>query len=187
MTVLLLHCYSPHERPEDQVATWEFVEKVREERPGIKIVDIPCTSEGDYPRAWAENWDFDGTLVNLEHDLVPTLQVLDELIDCPSKLCTQAYKIYPLSTALDREVFVQRLASKDEVRFDRWVLEGDAHADYTGLGLAKLEAEVRSTIPTSNIERYASWKGFDFSLSNLFHVQGKRWHIHWPAIPHHHQ
>ena len=55
MAVLLLHCYSPHERPEDQVATWEFIEKVRKERLGVKIVDVPCTSEGDYPRAWVRD------------------------------------------------------------------------------------------------------------------------------------
>lgn len=183
---LLIHCYSPTERPKDQVETWSFLETVRRERPAIDVVDIACVNEGDYPRAWVDHWDHPGTIVNLEHDLVPTLEALDELIECPQELCTQGYKIYPLSTARKGEVFAQRLAANDPARYDRWIAEGDLYADFTGLGFVKIDHQARSVLmpPT---EDETTWTGWDFTLSNSFYKLGKCWHVHWPAITHNHR
>lgn len=184
---LILHCFSPIERPEDQTQTLQFLDKLRSER-NVTVVDIPCHTQTDYSDAWASYWDYPGPLLNLEHDIVPNIEAFDKMVNCPRKLCTQAYKIYPVSSALKVDVFVQRTASLDSIRYDRWIRESDDECDFTGLGFVKLEIDVRNIFPLDIIRKgNAGWTGWDFTVSNAFYVRGERWHVHWPAIVHNHR
>lgn len=66
----------------------------------------------------------------------------------------------------------------------RWVAAGEAWADLVGLGCTRIRRGVQATLPGWPA---GTWRDLDSRLSvALYQAGAGPWHIHWPAIPHHH-
>ncbi len=97
--MILLHPYATHPRyTERQQETWTALRhlSIRLHRAKVRIVDLPCSEPNSYELAIKRYWGQD-TLVVVEHDIVPSMQMLNHLWTCKEPLCMQAYRI-PVDT-----------------------------------------------------------------------------------------
>ncbi len=141
---------------------------------GYPVHDVVCEDAVfGYWSGLNEVWDSDRTLVNLEHDMEYSDDLVAELLSCPHPLCTFPYKVRPFGWP----------GKTWGVSFGSiWVTEGQPYASFSSIGFCKIAPEVREgTTLDRNI-----WSKVEASI-HLAAVQSKRvWHVHWPAIQHYH-
>lgn len=127
--------------------------------------------DGDYAywRVLNDHWGTDVTLVNVEHDMEFSDELVDGLLACPHPLCAYAYKVWP--SAWRKYVYAQ-------FRDGRWIEHGVEHADFSSIGFCKVSASARH----GALKKYP-WRFVEQSVNEA--VTGD-WHIHWPEIAHHH-
>ena len=170
----ILHHPKNRDAPHLQ-ATWAWVEENRT-KYGV-ITELVNPDDGlDYAKFLGKYWCLGETLINLEHDMLPTNAMIDALLACPHDLCAQAYLIYPVHTALPEPVITHRVRGPNG-RLD-WIRDGDEWADVFALGLTKFTPKAQSMVPTVPME---NWRTLDHRLGQMFPVQC---HIHWPLCEH---
>ncbi len=94
--MLLLHVYSPEGRDsERQAPTWRALSECEPEllRRGWRIRHVPTANDSSYETVLRTVWGLDD-LVLVEHDMVPTLDMLLHLEACPEAACAQAYRLH---------------------------------------------------------------------------------------------
>jgi hypothetical protein len=133
------------------------------------VAGIRCVDKMDYWRGLNAAWSGPGTLVNVEHDMECTDELVRQLVDCPWPACSHAYRVW-LS---DRQQFVFAARSSG----GGWVDEGVTAADYAGVGFCKIEQTARS-FPL----RRGPWIAIEQAVNQAV----GEWHIHWPAVEHYH-
>ena len=87
------------------------------------VQGIECKTEHgefNYCDGLQKAWITDKTVVNVEHDMEFSDELVDGLVDCPWPLCAYAYEVYP--TALARYIFC---ATSKKV----WTEEDEAEAE----------------------------------------------------------
>lgn len=61
--------------------------------PGAILV--PTHGEFGYSNYLKQRWDEGQTFINIEHDVVPTMAILQSMWDCPSPLCVTGHSDVP--------------------------------------------------------------------------------------------
>ncbi len=168
----LLYVYS-NKRVEDQVETKAFLESISN-NSNYNIYQYNTLEEYDYYNIVKTFWNRKKPFFILEQDIVPTLDILDEMRLCKEPFCAARYYIYPKSTALKEKVYAHRIITeyKNETDFkSKWVTDED-YADLYGLGLVKLT-------PFSNFfETPNSYRNLDFRISHHTYTHGFKAHLH---------
>ncbi len=162
-------------------------EPVRSER--YRVQGIECKREHgefDYCNGLQEEWMTDKTIVNVEHDMEFSDELVDALVDCPSPLCSYPYQVYP--TALARYIYCATTRKLDEDGQEKidWIDEGEEWAYWSSIGFCKIAPEARK-LPLDLI--FWQWleHTINRSVGEYMNVgAGLSWHIHWPAIKHEH-
>lgn len=140
---------------------------------------ISCEGDYDYWRGLGALWDSGETIINIEHDMECSDDLISGLLTCPHPLCTYAYKLYWPSTHQAVPHYAQAVGEKAHIGGGSWVSTGAEWADYTGIGFCKVEPAVR----VRPLQR-EHWALLDMKVTA---ATGGRWHIHWPEIEHYHK
>lgn len=118
-------------------------------------------------------WASDRTLVNVEHDMEFSDDLVHELLSCPHDRCAYPYKVMPFGWP--GKTWGASYGSL-------WATEENPYASFSSIGFCKLTASAREG---STLTR-AIWD----KLEGHVHVAAIRdrglWHLHWPAIEHFH-
>lgn len=153
------------------------------------VLDVVCVEDTDYGQAVASVWGGGVTVVNIEHDMQVTDDLIDALLDCPHPLCSWAYRVYPVSTMRPAPMWAHAVAQTQNGRLlswpnfsvtARWISEGEQWADFSAIGFCKITPAAMADL----IETGASWRWVEMAVNAA--VTGP-WHLHWPAVEHHHQ
>lgn len=187
---------------------------LEQQDPAIRVDRVPCETPDAYETAFRTHYGAHAFIV-WEHDLSPDPATVKTLWHCPEPYCAQAYVLHrdPIQLATTRathktleeafppnhpqrqtmlwriyddlyatgpaSVIVHRIQLVDG--HQRWANESDQWADYVGFGLSKFPAQV----PPPNWA-LGSWIDLDSRVTEYLAHLGIRWHLHWPAVPHHH-
>lgn len=126
----------------------------------------------DYALAVGAFWGTDLAIVNVEHDHPLTPKLVGDLLACPHPLCTHAYLMH-----IPCDYYAH---SRDPGgNSGAWIVERDEWAAWSGIGFCKItpQARLTDTLPVDH------WRGVEIQVNQS--VRGP-FHVHWPAIPHHH-
>ena len=73
----------------------------------------------------------------------------------------------------------------DPMGSQRWVDAGEGWADLAALGCTRIRRGVQAAVPAAWAP--GPWWDLDSRLAWwLYHAGAGPWHLHWPALPHHH-
>lgn len=139
-----------------------------------RVRPVECRGDFDYSHGLAEAWASDLTVVNVEHDLEVDDDIIGRLVDCPEPLCAQTYLVHAASGIHDAPAYpyVERQPGP-------WVRVGAEWAEWAAPGFIKARPEARvNPLPEKH------WMGVEQATNAC--IRG-RWHLHWPAVEHHHQ
>jgi hypothetical protein len=176
---LILFPYKPNERPEDQLETTLLYGTLKDMR--FNCLRLPTTDQRhEYVRVLRENW-LREELVIIEHDVVPTIDMVNWLIKCDHSICAQAFYLYPKSTNLKEPVIAHRDAS------ERWIKQGVAYAPYWSLGATKITLLAQKVADLTRLDELPRGKWLDGWLSEKCAAAGLFAHIHYPVAKHNHQ
>jgi hypothetical protein len=138
-----------------------------------------CTTEFSYCDGLSELWYSDKTIINHEHDMEFSDELVAGLVDCPNPLCAYAYQVFP--TKLQRYIYcatrgltleeeLEPLRQEIEFRLDDQFPNQDHQA--LSLDLAKLAQK------QNHPETPEDWKG----VRNCKWIeQGDEW-ANWSSI-----
>jgi hypothetical protein len=121
-------------------------------------------------------WPSDKAIVNVEHDMEVSDELIQQLLDCPHPLCTFAYKLYWPSTHQAQPHYAQRDGGPN---YGEWIKEGVECCGFSGIGLCKIAPEARAC-PLAD----SHWSTVDCAISRS--TEGD-WHVHWPEVEHYHR
>ena len=143
-----------------------------------KVQAWTCCADFDYWRGLASVWESALTLVNIEHDVEVTDDVIAGLLACSRPLCSQMYPCHWVSTGRFDDVWPARNEQPGSGGLALFVETDTEFAAQSAIGCVKITPEARIG-PLAE----AHWSRLEVSVENA--VQGP-WHLHWPGIPHHH-
>lgn len=178
---------------DDVVVTSSYLtgeEPIKSERYHVQGIECKrAQGEFDYCTGLQRVWMTDKLLVNVEHDMEYSDELVDELIACPHPICAYAYQVFP--TALGHYIYC---ATTVEIGNDNpalsnphWIEEGDEWAIWSSIGFCKIDATAR----VKPLDRLF-WQWIEHSINRVVGTYknaggaGWSWHIHWPSIQHHH-
>ena len=187
---ILLHIpfYGPDEKAPDRCAEtkeWLLANTERLAAAGIEVLTIPVRGDFDNYNAFQRVWWEPKTLLHLDHDCVPTFDMVLKLSRCAYGACTQVYR------------WAQPYGEGHSAIFDRPVFEDDGASgisylsvdssrgpvvpewcDRTGFGLIKLDFQtrIRHPLPAGT----PSWVGFDSLYCGNMKMREPlaKWHVH---------
>lgn len=141
---------------------------------------VCCSDPFDYWGGLASVWEWDATLVNVEHDIELTDAHVAALIACPHDLCSWAYRCHWQITHIAGGVIAAGAGARDAaMQPDAYYLQGgEEWAVWSAIGLVKITAAAR----VEPLER-APWNQLELAVEAA--VRGP-WHMHWPPINHWH-
>jgi hypothetical protein len=91
---VLLHPYAPGVWPERQQATWEALAAVSKVFRG-RVWDLACTAPDVYATMLNMLAMAGTSVVVVEHDIVPTVSLVSELLACAAPVCAHDYRVGP--------------------------------------------------------------------------------------------
>ena len=171
---------------DDVVITSSFLtgeEPVRSERFHVQGIECHNPGEFDYCHGLQEVWMTDKTMVNIEHDMEFSDDLVSGLVDCPEPLCAYAYQVYP--TKLQRYIYCATTVKPDGTV--SWMNKGEEWALWSSIGFCKIDPIAR----VKPLDRLF-WQWIEHSINRSVGKYmnaggaGLDWHIHWPEIQHHH-
>jgi hypothetical protein len=158
-------------------------------KAGVTVVEWPCEDNtpgaSDYERKFRQLWGKDDLIV-VEHDVVPTMEGLVRLAECPHDLCARVYRFY--------------LASHDEpdklLGFNMcrvlmpggsqgYVADGETEADFVGFGMTRISMRFQVAHPVLDFP-WGGWGNLDSRFCEWTCGMGLKWHVHWPCAKHNH-
>jgi hypothetical protein len=144
-------------------------------RRGI-VTTIYCDTEYSYTNGVAAVWNSKcRNLWIIEHDIIPTVGIIEELEACPYPVCAPLYYTNPMHSGLADYIIPHRFfTTEGELT---WISAGMEWADKIGLGCVKFDKLVRDPID-SNFLLNKSWRTFDNRLSDIFIEFELKFHIH---------
>jgi hypothetical protein len=141
----------------------------------FEVVGIECAEPEDYWAGVAAWWESDRTIINVEHDMECSDELIEGLLDCPEPMCSWAYW---LSIPSGGPHWAHRTGLKPPCG-GIWVETGDEWADYGGIGFCKITPEARvRPLPEQ------TWQFVDIAVAEATDLQ---WHLHWPTVEHFHR
>lgn len=147
------------------------------------ITTIYCIGPDDYANGVAAIWNSEcRNLWIIEHDIIPSPSVIEELEKCPYLVCAPLYFSDPSHTGLENMIIPHRFYGTDERL--HWISAGMEWADRIGLGCVKIHKMVRHEIP-GTILQSLGWQKFDEILSGTINdIAEMRFHIHHVWVEH---
>lgn len=136
-----------------------------------QVIPFVCDDGFGYWRGLTDHWDGPETLVNVEHDLEISDRELDEITECPHPLCSWSYAMHWVSTGAVADTWPHTAGGK-------FVTEGAEWAEWSAIGFVKIAPEAR----IAPLEKVL-WRQVEDAIDKAV---AKPWHLHWPAVPHHH-
>lgn len=159
---------------------------------------VRCEADFSYANGIVRVWWAPETLVLVEHDMEFSDELVAGLLSCPRPLCSYPYFIW----AHDRGWHYAQARGAN-----RRIVEGEEWADHSSIGFCKITEQARVS-PMMTV----GWKMVENVVHHALggrvievdphHISGDkpdplmvleirpptagRWHIHWPAIAHHH-
>lgn len=135
---------------------------------------VECVDDESYGRALAEAWATNRTVVNVEHDVEISDDLIADLLDCPHPLCAHPYLVYAVSGIHDAPAYPFCVTNPGP-----WVTEGTEWAAWGAPGFMKVTPQGRyGPLPVRH------WLGVEAAVNARLTC---RWHLHWPAVEHYHQ
>ena|SRR5579863_5108194 len=133
-------------------------------------------------------WDYEGDIIVMEHDVVPTVDMAREMLACPSIWCTQLYRLYHASTNLHFEVYGNRyLNDRGEFYFKLADKPYDEYSDAASLCFTKFTHEFRKKIdPKFFTDPTLDLVNLDHKISLKAVELGIKCHVHTPEMKHNH-
>lgn len=202
---IILHSYTkPYTVSQEQ--TLDFVSDLR--KLNYAVISMKCGNEEDgglhdYENIMRALWPLDLTLITLERDNVPTIDMINRMINCPEPYCSQAYRLHRSKMWTHRTANTvpnNRFPGDTKFYYEEETVD---FATHVGLGLTKFsvkrhELDINKLEPNMCIEgsveyvdplgvkhKVEGWLTFDTRLCNLFWLAGKaNFHIHWPEMVH---
>jgi hypothetical protein len=135
----------------------------------FRIIPWLCTDDYDYDKLFRVFWNANATLVNVEHDVRVSSDVLNELIDCGHDFCTIPYVLYPVTTGLKEPTS-----------------SVSSNGVFSSLGCVKLSmARTKARVLWDSV----CWNLVDFAVNNTLkqEIAGFRWHVHTGSVFHDHK
>lgn len=86
----VLHVYHPRMRPYAQEETQNFLAKLP---PTWQVHDVEAWEDSDYFQSFRAAVTSGEPFINVEQDIVPTIEVMEELAACPRLACTVPYRL----------------------------------------------------------------------------------------------
>lgn len=147
------------------------------------ITTIYCVGPDDYANGVAAIWNSEcRNLWIIEHDIIPTASVIEELEKCPYLVCAPLYFSDGSHTGLENMIIPHRFYDSNEKL--QWIGAGMEWADRIGLGCIKIHKMVRHEIPGS-ILMGLGWQKFDEILTSTINdIAEMRFHIHNVWVEH---
>lgn len=149
-----------------------------------------------YWQALNEAWNTSDVLVNVEHDMEFSDELVDGLVNCPHPRCTYPYRCW----LKHHKHWVYT-----PVLDGHWIEKGVEWADTSTLGFIKIAPEARTQPLERMIWKFLEHKvceattGFsqikigalgksvcECSLQTPEDTQRAMWHVHWPEVRHFH-
>lgn len=132
-----------------------------------------CTDLFDYWAGLQAVWGTGRTIINVEHDMEFSDDLVAELLSCPRELCAYPYEVRPGG-------WPQRVYS---VSYIGWgVDESIPYAIFSAVGFCKIAA----TAQVGSELRKSTWMQLERSIHDAVITDQRLWHVHWPAIKHGH-
>ena len=175
----ILHHYVPSARPEDQAVTWAGLALIRE-NPRWRVVDVAAYSDYSWATELEKLWDLPGSIVNVDQDIAIHPAHLQIFETCPHDACVFAYYVNYANLPHRDPRPVHRVRVGDH---EPHITEGEEWADIAGGGLYRLREPVRRLVTATPRVPHVTYRDQDWMLSVRL---GVRWHVHWPAVAHHH-
>lgn len=199
---------------DDVIVTSSYLpgeEPIKSER--YHVQGIECVGEFSYCNGLQEAWMTDKIMVNIEHDMEHSDLLINGLVNCPWPVCAYPYQVYPTALgryiycATSRKIWTEEDEQANAVRiggklhlggeslhshqvgdeYVSWLNEGDEWAVWSSIGFCKI-APVARVKPLDRL----FWQWIEHSINRSVGVYmnaggaNYAWHIHWPAIKHHH-
>jgi hypothetical protein len=146
---VILHPYSSA-REEEQTETWKALELLRTK---FEVIDKLLSNPDSYDDFILEYWG-KASLVIVEQDIVPSLEQVCELTDCPGIWCCFKYQVRYL----------------EEKNQPYWIT--------TGFGLTKLDVRIQQVAVPSSWHKKGDWTSLDSRITGEFIRAGFNQHIH---------
>ena len=144
----------------------------------FEVWPIECVEPENYWEGVAEWWDSDRVIVNLEHDVECSDELIQTLLDCDCAFGTWAYW---LGIPSGGPHWAHR-TGKQPPCGGVWIETGDEWADFGGIGFCKItpEARVRPLRGPWDRKRQV-WQDVDWQSVDIavFAAVDERVHVHW--------
>jgi hypothetical protein len=147
--MVILHSFSRF-RINDQLETWQALELIRH---NFSVVDAFCVDDYDYDKALKGVWG-KGDLIVLEQDVVPTLEMIQNLLGCDKPWCIFEYEIRYMDD------------------------KNPPFTPQTGLGLTKFSSEAQQVSALEKWFGRGSWFNLDGRVTGALVQAGYRPHVH---------
>jgi hypothetical protein len=135
------------------------------------VADVVCDDSFGYWAGLDSIWGKGRTIVNLEHDVEFSDDLVAELLSCPRDLCAYPYTVRPASWP----------GLAYGALFSGWLTTEVPFAHFSAIGFAKISASVQ----TSPLAK-RPWQRLEDSIHEAVARNQRLWHLHWPAIGHRH-
>ncbi len=171
--MIILHAYSD-KRPDNQTETIQALKEIEQH---YKVVHIKMRESNSYDYALYFMLSLNEDFMIIEQDIVPTLQIIQEIEKCPELICVARYNLYPVSTLLQTPVYAHRIVIGDDKY--RWVDDNDKYADLYGFGLVRFRKEVIPLLKEYfDKNGFKEWINLDTRISLWTYQHNLKAHLH---------
>ena len=183
---LILHPFSDT-RPAEQIETLAIIKKLSKRYP---IKSQLCNPTDDYWKFLLKNWNKDDLII-IEQDIVPTVDMIEELEECIEELCCFPYRLRDGRWSVwNNNIPVDQ---RDNTANAEYYVEPyddlPEYAPASAFGCTKIVRSIQKQIPLQlyPVEKYAWWYLDSWISERVAHqLSNKRFHLHKPPVKHNH-
>jgi hypothetical protein len=181
--IRILHSFT-NERVEDQVETILAVDKLMDKYGDVTSCLV--SNPDGYWKFLLDHWNRT-PFINIEQDIVPTVQSLDSLLSCPEDLCTVPYRLSNGKWSIWYPIYGTYCDFSEMVHYEEPFPWGVVAS---GLGLVKIGPVAQSLVNLNdykhpNFDNHR-WDFIDTWLSLQLDRVGHKWHVHTLPVKHNH-
>lgn len=192
---MILHCYSEKNYMQ-QLDTWIAVKALQE----CWTVESRLTTiehDDSYWKVLLEYWG-KSRLIQFQQDVVPSVDMIQELMDCKYQACTYPHKLQGGWGLWQAEwtpgyVFynkngIVRMDGLNPTAMTMYQPPFPEYVEGSGIALVKLSQELQKAIPLADYPMVNhQWDYLDTWISAYMSQELRQpWHVHTPPVPHNH-
>lgn len=177
--MFVLHHYAPDRYGQDQEATWKGLALCRAV-PGVQVMDVIAYSDVSRSVEMEKLWGRGQSIVDVDMDIAIHPWHLSEFDRCSEQACVFAHYINGSDAPGRKPVLCHRHKVGD---VETPIEEGEEWAEFVGPALLRIRPELQASIVPRPAVPRVHFHDYDHYLSERL---GNRFHVHWPAVAHHH-